>query len=168
MYADIVFQNGNEREFIEMAKKLGYSQVFFIYQFGKPIPEQLQGSAVEVHRGVLAELKNLQKAGRTAHFVLFRGSERQVFERGIAKLAFDIEDTPKADSLHYRNSGFNNVLSQLAHDKNVDIGFSFSSILNSGQRAKLMGRMSQNIRLCRKYEAGMKIASFAKTPYGMR
>jgi len=52
----------------------------------------------------------------------------------------------------------------------VAIGFSMYSILSAGpqKRAIVMGRIMQNIKLCRKFKVKMKIASFAKSPGGMR
>lgn len=66
------------------------------------------------------------------------------------------------DAMHYRDSGLNHVLCALAKEHNVAIGFSFSAVLHAYNRAKLLGRMMQNIRLCRKYKVRMVIGSFAK------
>ena len=74
----------------------------------------------------------------------------------------------RKDFMHQRNSGLNHVLCALAKENNVAIGFSFSSILHSTQRAKDMGRMMQNILLCRKYKIPMVIGSFAKDAWDVR
>ena len=69
----------------------------------------------------------------------------------------------RKDYMHQRNSGLNQVLCNLAKQNDVAIGFSFSSVLNSKERTKLIGRMIQNIKLCRKYKVRMVVASFAKS-----
>ena len=70
--------------------------------------------------------------------------------------------------MHQRGSGLDHILSKLAHDKKVAIGFSLSSIMNSKNKNIILGRMMQNIMLCRKYSVKAVIASFAETPFGMR
>src|SRR3989344_3838600 len=63
----------------------------------------------------------------------------------------------RKDFMHQRNSGLNHVLCALAKEHNVAIGFSFSSILRAQHREKLLGRIMQNILLCRKYKIPMVI-----------
>lgn len=74
----------------------------------------------------------------------------------------------RKDFMHQRNSGLNHILCALAKEHNVAIGFSFSAILESKQRAKDFGRIMQNIRLCRKYKIPMVIGSFAKNVWQVR
>jgi RNase P/RNase MRP subunit p30 len=64
----------------------------------------------------------------------------------------------------------NQVLCNLAKKNKVVIGFSFNEVLKSKdvERAKIIGRMQQNIKLCRKYKVDMIIASFATNKYEMR
>src|SRR3989338_6580410 len=62
----------------------------------------------------------------------------------------------RKDFMHQRNSGLNHVLCALAKENNVAIGFSFSSILHAEKRAVLLGRIMQNILLCRKYKIPME------------
>ncbi len=61
-------------------------------------------------------------------------------------------------------------VARLAKKNDVAIGFSFNSVLNSSGmlRAQIIGRMQQNISLCRKYKNKTVIASFARNPYEMR
>jgi len=72
------------------------------------------------------------------------------------------------DSLTQRDSGLNQVLCTLARKNQVAIGFSFSDILNAKYRTSLLGKIMQNIRLCRKYKVKMVFASFANTKFEMR
>ena len=52
----------------------------------------------------------------------------------------------------------------------IFIGFNFSTILNASpeKRAQIIGRMQQNVKLCRKYKVKMFLGSFAKDPYELR
>ena len=60
------------------------------------------------------------------------------------------------------------MLCKLAKKNNIAIGFSFNEILKSKEKSKLIGRMMQNIKLCRKYKVKMVFASFAKNKFEMR
>ena len=74
----------------------------------------------------------------------------------------------RRDFMHHRDSGLNQVLCNLAKKNNVAIGFSFSVILNARNRGKLMGRMMQNIKLCRKYKIPIVIGTFARNKWELR
>ena len=64
----------------------------------------------------------------------------------------------------------NHVLCKLARDNKIAIGINFGDILkvDGEKRAVLIGRIMQNIRLCRKYKVKMVIGSFARNEYEMR
>ena len=72
------------------------------------------------------------------------------------------------DFMHYRNSGLNQVLCEIARKNNIAIGFSFNEVLNSKERGKLLGRMMLNVRLCRKYKVKMLIWIFARNEFELR
>jgi RNase P/RNase MRP subunit p30 len=74
------------------------------------------------------------------------------------------------DPLHWRASGLNQVLVKWAKKNEVAIGFSLSSVLGvSGvTRGIILGRMMQNVRLCRKYKVRMVMCSFARDIFGLR
>lgn len=152
---DIVFPNKNEQEFEEMAKKLGI-ELIFVYKDNKNA------------KALLVEPKDVRKT-HDKKIMAICTANREAIERE-ADIVFGFELLEEREHTHYRQSGLNQVLCQLATDKKVKIGFSFSSILESyGQkRAKLLGRMKQNITFCQKYKTPMKIASFATNPYEMR
>ncbi len=101
------------------------------------------------------------------NLVVVQGGDDKVNRRAVSSKNVDILLDPhlgkRYDKMHQRDSGLNQVLCKLAKEKGVAIGFSFRSILNAKSRAKLMGRMIQNIKLCRKYKVRMVIGSFAKT-----
>src|SRR3989338_8551340 len=171
---DIVIPNGNEDLFISMAERLGYKELMLLYDSSKF--EEMQNiqsnSKIKIRVGILAELKNMQKIKSKfkGHFVAAKSSDsdRDVMEKVYADLIFSLEEASRKDFMHQRGSGLDNVLAKLAHDNSVSIGFSISSILSSKNKNIIMGRIMQNIRLCRKYKTKMVIASFAASPYHMR
>lgn len=165
---DIVFPGGNENEFIEMAKRLGYDSLVFVYEDKKKIRKFT--SSFPVKTAILCPPKKIHGTNSAGHlsFVRGHGTAREAIERS-AHCIFGIEDE-RRDSMHYRRSGLNQVLCKLANSKGVAVGFSFAEILNTRRwkRSLVLGRMMQNIRLCRKYKVKMLIGSFADDPMKMR
>ncbi len=74
------------------------------------------------------------------------------------------------DKVHFRKSGLNQVLAKLAKENDVGIGFGFSFILNLNgvERARMIGRMRQNVRICRKFGTKMIVCSYAENIKEMR
>jgi len=165
MPADIVIPYRNEPEFMKMAITLGYDSIIFCYT-QKPEPFPTPPLGLTVYRA------SLNKPASFANLVLFKAiyNSRGLLERKEIDAIFGLETTSPKDFMHQRASGLNHVLANIAHSKNKKIVFDFSQILhaNPEQRALIMGRMSQNIKLCKKSHTIMTIASMARTPYQMR
>ena len=55
-------------------------------------------------------------------------------------------------------------------EKNVSYGLSFSQLLNASrqEQAVILGRILQNLKLCKKYKVPVVVGSFANSPYQMR
>jgi RNase P/RNase MRP subunit p30 len=100
-------------------------------------------------------------------FLVIKGGKdkfnRMVVSSKYVDILLDPHLGKRRDFIHHRNSGLNQVLCKLAKQNNVAIGFSFSSILDSKDRGRSIGRIMQNIRICRKYKVPIVIGSFAKT-----
>ena len=178
MFSDIIFPKKNEKQFIKLAEKLNYSSLCFIYNFAPDIISQIQmikelqkTTKIKLFFALQASPVNIKRAKNIADIVLVKSIPEQdqtTFEKFVPDMIFDLESSPRKDSLHFRSSGLNQVLCNLAYIKGVTIGFSFSSILNSKNRPKLLGRIIQNLRLCRKYRVKTIFASFAQNPSEMR
>jgi len=170
---DIVFPDRNEKEFVEVAEKLGYDSLVFVYPSKSGFADAAKlGAKTKVICALISDQKKIQQAKQNLVpvFVKSTGDDRFAFEKSRPDFIFELEEAQKHDYIHQRASGLNHVLCTLAKKNNVGIGFSFSSVLNcSGMlRAQIIGRMQQNISLCRKYKNKVVIASFARNPYDMR
>jgi RNase P/RNase MRP subunit p30 len=156
---DIVFPKGNEKEFIQIAEKLGYKAIVFAYP-GK-VPELSINSKIKVFTTGKGGILKLAKA---------TGDDRTAIEKRDTDMIYALEEAQKKDFMHHRASGLNQVLCAIAKKRKVVIGFSLASLLNtSGMlRAQIIGRMMQNIRFCRKYKVATSFCSFADSPYQMR
>ena len=82
---------------------------------------------------------------------------RLALENKKVNVLLSPEKGREKDFIHYRNSGLNQVLCNLAHKNDIAIGFDFNNALNAQNKDEVLGRMMQNIRLCRKYKARMLI-----------
>lgn len=74
------------------------------------------------------------------------------------------ENSRKKDFIHWKNSGLNDVLCRLAARNNVAIGISASSVASctGKERALRLGRIMQNVKVCRKCKTKILLASFAR------
>jgi RNase P/RNase MRP subunit p30 len=90
---------------------------------------------------------------------------RKAVEDKKTDILLSPEEGAKKDFMHSRNSGLNQILCKIARQNKVGIGFSFNKILNTSgmERAQILGRMMQNVVLCRKYKVQMFIVNHTKT-----
>jgi len=117
--------------------------------------------------------KDLQKKlsqEKGLRVVLGSRNNRTAIESKKIDLLLSPERGIKKDSFHHRNSGLDHAICVLAKKSNITIGFNFNDILTSQGilRAEKLGRMMQNVRLCRKHKIRMLIGSFAKDKWQMR
>lgn len=91
-------------------------------------------------------------------------TDRKLVERKKVKILVDVHANNSRDNLHYRSSGLNQVICKLMNKDNVALGISLESVKDG----VILGRVKQNIKLCRKYKVKMKFFSFAKSKYEMR
>jgi len=181
MFGDIVFPKNNEEEFIVMAQKLGYSALYFIYEY-KNINqiEHLQDKIIqlkhktkfEIIMGLKVKPNEIMKAKKFSDVIICESSDknRWMLEKTRKIILYNLEYQQRKDFIHHRNSGLNQILCKFAYVNNITIGISCSSLINSKKKLRLLmfGRISQNIKLCRKYKVSMIFASFAKNLYEMR
>jgi hypothetical protein len=167
---DIVAPKGNERELIAMAERLGWTALTLAY-FPKDLPRELPAARLELRKAVIIPAQDVQRWRGKAFTIVFaeRGRERQAIEAG-PDMVVGLEETQPRDTLHERRSGLNQVLAAIAHRKGVRIGIAFSRLLDARgtDRARLLGRVSQNILICRKAKARVVLASAACLPERMR
>lgn len=171
---DYVIPNGNENEFVIMAESLGFGELIFLYPSNKFDSVDLSGlqarTRMRISKAALVAKKDIAMMNRKAFTVAETNDDlRSTLETGPS-MVFGCEEASEKDYLHHRGSGFNQVLAKIARDKHIIYGFSFSSILKADSvfRSKIIGRMSQNKMLFRKYKVKYIVASFAESPELMR
>lgn len=106
-------------------------------------------------------VKKINKA--KSPVIVIGGSDRinrAALENKNVDVLLGPEKGREKDFTHYRNSGLNQVLCKLAKKNNIAIGFDFNDVLNVREKYKILGRMMQNVKLCRKYKVKMLIFDF--------
>jgi hypothetical protein len=173
---DIVFPSENEKEFILIAEKLSIKELYLVYDYKKGedyfFIDEFKNDKVKLKLGLIAKDNEILKAKQVCDFVIAESSDndQDVLEKFKPNLMFDFENSKLNDKTHYRRSGLNQVLCKIAAENDIIIGFSFNSLLKctGARRAVLLGRMMQNINICRKYKVKIGVFSFALKPYEMR
>ena len=174
---DIVIPDNNEEEFIAIASKLGYKTLYLLYNYENYQSKKKNFADIaniKIVNGILADNKNLKKIKNKMEegsvFVAAKSSDKdmEIMEGSLANLIFSFEENQRRDFMHQRASGLNHILCGLARKNNITLGFSFTSILNAKNRHEILGRMMQNLRMCKRFKVKTIIASFAKNPYEMR
>jgi RNase P/RNase MRP subunit p30 len=178
MFRDIVIPENNEKEFVEIAEKLGIKKLYFLYNFNEfdknKTEKRLENIRADVNFdfGVIVTGKNFMRAAKESKLMVAKssGDDRMLLESRQIKLIFGFEELFKKDTLLQKSSGLNHILCNVAKENNCTVGFSYSSLFRkTGQESALiMGRMMQNIRLCRKYNVKTVIGCFSHNPFDLR
>ncbi len=117
-------------------------------------------------------VESLRKSGKKIGIVFPRdgsgepGGNDAFNRRVVETLRVDYLVSPergdKKDSLKQRDSGINHVVAKLAKEKGVLIVVDFNSIrkLKGKELALRLGRVIQNVKICRKASCGFRIGSF--------
>lgn len=175
---EFALPENNEQEFIEIASRLGIRKIYFLYDFGKFDKNKMheldshKSKKLEFEIGLLVNEKNISSAVKYSSILVAKSNEddRLFIESKKIKIIFGFEELSRKDHIHQRASGLNHITCELARKNNVIIGFSYSSLLNrkGEDTSRLMGRMRQNISLCKKYGVKTAIGSFSSNPYNLR
>lgn len=90
------------------------------------------------------------------------GFNRKILEYGKFDLIMSIENVKEKDSLRYVNSGLNHVLTRIAAKNKISIGIDLSSVEREDKinKAKLLTKIRQNIKLCRKANIKIKTLNY--------
>lgn len=164
MVTDIVMPHGNEKQLLERAKKLGIHQLICL----STQPAIVDGCVL----GVIATPGKVQHAKKQAAItaVFSTDQDLHVVEHEKPTLLMNPEYADRADPLHQRASGLNHVLARMCTKNNVTVCFTIAPLLglSPAKRAQVLGRISQNISICRQCNVPIKIATLASTPEELR
>ena len=155
MYNYLLIKKTEELE--KLSKQLGFTKTFFLEDFN------IIKSSTK--KGILKEIKQNK-------INLLIASTEELLRFALEKTSVDIvmgmEKIHPKDSVHFVRGGLDQVLCKIARDKKKIFSFSFSDILNSSSRGKLMGRVMFNLKLCKKYNVNVIFSNFSSIKEEMR
>ena len=179
MFYDVVFPSGNEKAFIEIAGKLDVDGLCLAYSYeGKKSVKEARTRVTGLQKTTEIKLKPVfLAAGRDIYKVHdlkeraiaeASGNSRDIIAKYGPEIVYNLELAERKDFARSRNSGLDKAICQFAAKNGVIVAFSFSGILNSAGLQILLGRIRQNVRLCKKYGVKTAIASLSSVPLEMR
>ena len=117
-------------------------------------------------------IDNIAELRKSEFPIIFKSNIilRKIVETKKAHIITNCEEIFQHDSINSRNSGVDHIICKLASVSNIAFAFNFNLVLkNNGQRrAKILGRMIQNVILFRKYKVKMILTSLATNEYELR
>jgi RNase P/RNase MRP subunit p30 len=167
---DVVLPKENEEELAFMAERLGFGSLCFLYENDKEM------------NNAAARISAIRKKSKLKFYTASLGSgnadiifgdvsrtdiDELVTNRKIDALS-GFEQIKGRDKFNYRNSGLNHISAKAMADKKKIYCIDISMLIEPRSRTVLMGRVKQNIMLCKKYKVGIAAASFADSPFRMR
>lgn len=113
----------------------------------------IQENTFEKARKQIRENKNKE--------IIFSSNDDELNRKILEKENINIlliNQAGRKDFQKQRNSGFNHVLAKIAKKNKVTIGINFDEILDSKakQKADILARIRQNIKICNKNKLKMK------------
>jgi len=156
----LLLQRSREAE--ELSKKLGFTQALFLFED----IVLLEG----VDKKKLLQEVNLAKSKKKMVIYKVTNEEmlRFVLEKTAVDMVIGIEGIHEKDSVHHVRGGLDDVFCKIAAAHDKMIGFSFSEVLNSAHKGRLMARMMLNITLCKKYKVKTVWSNFSSCLEDMR
>ncbi len=90
--------------------------------------------------------------------------KRKLIEENKIKILLNPHLINIKDNLHYRSSGLDQVLCKIMNKNEISLGITLNALNNYIE----IGRVMQNIRLCRKYKVKILVFSFAENKYDIK
>lgn len=182
MHVHSTFSEGEStvEQFALRAKELGYAKICFSeFYEGRAWFEKIKAeiskaerkSGIEVLLGLeagnLKELRRLVGMRPTFDVLLVHGGDLRLNRAAVETKEVDILTHPERKRY---DSGLNHVMAKLARKNRVAVEINFNEILQSTKktRSRIMGYMSDNIALAKKYKMSIVVCSGAKSHWDMR
>lgn len=182
MHVHSTFSEGEStaEQFAMQAEALGYATICFSeFYEGRAQLEKIKAEIVKAEKksgvevllgleaGNLKELRRLIDMRYMFDVLLVHGGDLRMNRAAVETKEVDILTHPERKRY---DSGLNHVMAKLARKNRVAIEINFNEILNSTKktRSRIMGYMSDNIALAKKYKMPIVVCSGAKSHWDMR
>ncbi|MCB9358620.1 hypothetical protein H6503_01690 [Candidatus Woesearchaeota archaeon] len=122
--------------------------------------------------GIICIGKEIGKAkSKSAVVVVKVGDDiRSVLEKNTSLHIYGMEFHSNKDFVHFRNSGLNQILVAIAKKNNHKFVFNFADFLKvkDSRKSKILGRVKQNMTMCKKAGVEYSFRSFATDILGIK
>ena len=139
-------------ELEKLSKSLGFSKTYFL--------EDLAVIKAETKKELLKKIREVKRKK-----IIFRPSSEELLRFALERTKVDViigaEMINPKDSVHFVRGGLDQITCKIAAAKGKKVAFSFSDILNSKNKGKLLARMKLNLKLCKKYKVGVVFSNFS-------
>lgn len=119
--------------------------------------------------------KAREKIKKSKEPIIFSSNDDDLNRKILEKTKINIlllNQNERKDKLKQRNSGFNHVLAKIAKKNKISIGINLDEIIESKDKAKILSRITQNIKLCNKSKIKMKFIAIneknKRNPYDLK
>ncbi|PKP54512.1 MAG: hypothetical protein CVT90_00895 [Candidatus Altiarchaeales archaeon HGW-Altiarchaeales-3] len=179
----------NAEEIIKIAEKLGWHGICLVEyfnnsnsfkKFSENISNLKKDTNIEIFTGAKIKANNRNEIAKLARKamncadLIFGYGNFNVNREFAECFEMDILSHPERnipnDFMDQKNSGIDHIIAKLLAEHKTAIEINFSDILNvyGLLRAQVMGRITQNIKLARKYNCLSILTSGADNMWGMR
>ncbi len=129
--------------------------------------KEYDGYLIEGDEKIVRSITEFLKSKKEKKVIAILGRDDEFNRRVIETCKIDYLVSPERghvrDTLKQRDSGLNHVVAKEAVKKNISIVIDFSSLVKFEKKfqARVLARIMQNIKICRKAKCHIKIATFA-------
>ena len=173
------FLGKKTKSIVKKAKEFGFDRIFFVKEVltlaDVKKQERINYDAILIKTSNVELLRRMiDKVANHFSFVLVLGTNDQINRIALEHKKVSALVSPECgreqDYIHYRNSGLNQVLCKIAKTNGKIIIINFRDVLfkKEQEKAVLLGRIAQNVVLCRKYKVKVRIGSFASKKEELR
>ena len=172
---DFFIPYNNENTFLDVDNST-YNEPIFLYSLKDFELKNKENKELKMRSGIIIKdkysFKDIEKAKKLSEIVVVKSGEdlRSVIEKSTKIFIYGTEFSPRQDFIHQRDSGLNHVLLDIAIKNKIKFIFSIHDymLLDNVNKAKVLGRLKQNIEMLKKFNAKPIIASFAENKYEIK
>lgn len=129
--------------------------------------DKVDGYLIDADEKEIRKIVEFLKNSKEKKQIAINAQDEMFNRRAIETIKFDYLVSPEfnngKDSLKQRSSGLNHTLTKIASERKIVILINLNELnkQNKKDKAILIARIIQNIKLCRKSKCLVKIASFS-------
>ena len=138
----------------KLSSSLGFTSTEFVAPITAKTPKELL-NALKI-KGLKIYIAHDEKMLRFA------------LEKTNVDIVYGMENINPRDHTHYARGGLDQITCKIAASRGKTLAFSFSEILHSKNKGKLLGRIILNLKLCRKYKVKTIFGNFSTKKEEMR